>query len=198
MENKSLDYYINLKYKIDISPIDDEGENYYSASIPELPGLEVFEDTIEEALTSLEDAKRSWIAVALKRNLPIPEPVLMKKEYSGRITLRTSKNLHRELVMNAERENVSLNSFLNETLQVGLTQKSTSEAVKSGLQVGLSVFKEMFQISASFISNTSFNDKGIKPLKIQGPIKKATKVIETENTYSINDVSANGVTMTVL
>ncbi|WP_156302133.1 hypothetical protein [Lacticaseibacillus pantheris] len=74
--------------------------------------------------------------------------------------------------MNAERENVSLNSFLNETLQVGLTQKSTSEAVKSGLQVGLSVFKEMFQISASFISNTSFNDKGIKPLKIQGPIKK--------------------------
>ena len=56
MEIKNIDYYMNLKYKIDITPIEDEGEMYFSASIPDLPGLEVFEDTVNEALASLEDA----------------------------------------------------------------------------------------------------------------------------------------------
>lgn len=137
-----MDYYMNLKYKIDITPIEDEGEMYFSASIPDLPGLEVFEDTVNEALASLEDAKKAWIAVAIKRGVRIPLPTTPKQTYSGRITLRTSKSLHRELAIAAERENISLNSFLNETLQIGLTHKTTSQSVRSGLQTGFTASKD--------------------------------------------------------
>ncbi len=67
---KDLAYYSSLRYRIELVPAEDG----WGAVIPELPGCVGAGDTIEEALTMLEDAKAGWIASALKHGDPIPEP----------------------------------------------------------------------------------------------------------------------------
>jgi len=53
---KDLDYYLSLRYRIELIP-DPDG---WGAILPELPGCVAAGDTIEEALTLLDDAKRGW------------------------------------------------------------------------------------------------------------------------------------------
>ena len=57
-------------------------------------------DTVEEAVKMGEDAKRAWIKTRFEQDLEVPEPFSSYK-YSGRITLRTPKGLHRKLVEQA-------------------------------------------------------------------------------------------------
>ncbi len=67
---KDLDYYLSLRYRIELIP-DPDG---WGAILPELPGCVAAGDTIEEALTLLEDAKRGWFISCLKHGDLIPEP----------------------------------------------------------------------------------------------------------------------------
>lgn len=71
---KSLAYYLNLKYKLNIIPnIEDGG---YVAEYPELPGCITCAETIEEVKLLAEEAKRSWLIVALYNGDVIPKPSL--------------------------------------------------------------------------------------------------------------------------
>jgi len=67
---KDLDYYLSLRYRIELIP-DPDG---WGAILPELPGCVAAGDTIEEALTLLDDAKRGWFISCLKHGDAIPEP----------------------------------------------------------------------------------------------------------------------------
>ena len=71
-------------------------------------------DTKQEALKMIEDAKRAWITVALKRKITIPEPE--KDEFSGKFNVRVPKFLHRKLAYRAKSEGVSLNTLISTTL----------------------------------------------------------------------------------
>ena len=71
MKNKTLDYYLSLRYRIELVPEDDGS---WAAVIPDLPGCLGAGDTIVEALEMLEDAKAGWLASRLKHGDPIPEP----------------------------------------------------------------------------------------------------------------------------
>lgn len=67
---KDLKYYMNLRYRIILTPEIDG----WGAVIPALPGCVGGGDTIEEALVMLEDAKRGWFESALAHGDSIPEP----------------------------------------------------------------------------------------------------------------------------
>jgi antitoxin HicB len=69
---KDLDYYLRLRYRIELTPEEDG----WGATIPDLPGCVGGGDTITEALEMLEDAKRAWLTSALAHGDPIPEPEL--------------------------------------------------------------------------------------------------------------------------
>ncbi len=69
---KDLAYYMSLRYRIELVPAEDG----WGAIIPDLSGCVGAGDTIEEALTMLEDAKAGWFASALQHDDPIPEPSL--------------------------------------------------------------------------------------------------------------------------
>lgn len=69
---KDLDYYMRLRYRIELTPEEDG----WGAIIPDLPGCVGGGDTISEALEMLEDAKRAWLTSALAHDDPIPEPEL--------------------------------------------------------------------------------------------------------------------------
>jgi antitoxin HicB len=109
MKNKTpkLEYYLSLKYPITLIP-ETVG---YSVEIKDLPGCVSQGDTLEEALTMLEDAKFAWLKVNLELGNPIPLPTTQKK-YSGRFVVRLPSNLHQRLAEQAEQNNVSLNQMV--------------------------------------------------------------------------------------
>ena len=78
---KDLNYYLSLRYKIELIPISEEDGGGWRAEIPEL-GRYAFVgdgDTIEEALRSLEETKRDYFEDWYKKGIEIPEP----EEYGG-------------------------------------------------------------------------------------------------------------------
>jgi len=106
-----LKYYMNLPYTVEIVPYQDGG---FFAKIKELEGCMTEGETLEETLEMLEDAKRAWLEAALEDGLeiPLPESMREKKEYSGRILLRLPKSLHKKLVEAAQKEGVSVNAYI--------------------------------------------------------------------------------------
>lgn len=110
---KNLDYYMSLKYPVEIEKIPEEEGGGYHVCIP-LLGRYAFVgdgDTIEEALAHLEEVKRDLFSLYLARGIPIPEPDEEEAEYSGKFLLRIPSELHRYLAQQAKRNNTTLNQY---------------------------------------------------------------------------------------
>ena len=108
--DKLVEYYMSLPYKIEIIPDPDGG---YVAEVKELKGCITQGDTIEELFEMIEDAKRSWLEVAIEDGIEIPLPEVMEEEkYSGRILLRLPKYLHKKLAESAKEEGMSINAYI--------------------------------------------------------------------------------------
>ena len=119
---KTIDYYMNLPYKMEIVPDKDEGG--FVASFPDLPGCITIGDTIEEVIRNVIDAKKAWLEAELEVGAIIPEPEGLK-EYSGQFKLRLPKSLHKQLAEQSKVEGVSMNQYcvyllsMNEALSRG-------------------------------------------------------------------------------
>ena len=109
---KSLEYYLSLPYTIELIR---EPEGGWFVRVRELPGCMSAGDTPDEAIEMIQDAMRLWIQTALEDGDPIPEPRSLD-EYSGKFVVRVPRSLHRDLVIQAEREGVSLNQYINTIL----------------------------------------------------------------------------------
>ena len=107
---KTLKYYMNLPYKMEIIPDTEEGG--YGANYPELPGCITCSDTFEGILKNAENAKREWLKTALESGIPIPEPSDRDMDnYSGQFKLRLPKSLHKSLAEHAKAEGISMNQY---------------------------------------------------------------------------------------
>lgn len=108
----------NQDYSIKITKLSPEMGGCYIAEVEELPGCIADGETPQEALGNIDKAIDLWIEVQKKIGRPVPAPKVYenKKEYNGKISLRTSKSLHEALMKIAETEGVSLNSFINDVL----------------------------------------------------------------------------------
>ena len=105
---KSIEYYTNLPYKLEIVPDPDEGG--YVARYPELPGCITAGETLEAVTKSAEDAKKEWLTAALEDGIEIAEPSAADN-YSGQFKLRIPKSLHRALAEHSREEGVSMNQY---------------------------------------------------------------------------------------
>ncbi len=104
---------IKKNFNIKLYTIQEEDAIEWVAEIAELPGCIGVGDTPEEALAAVDDAKRSWIEIALIDGKYIPEPrSICAFDYSGKFTLRLPKALHRDLAEAAALEEISLNQYL--------------------------------------------------------------------------------------
>ncbi len=120
--NDKLKYYMSLKYNIEISPIPIEDGGGFEAFIPQLGRLTMngCGETPCEALQNLDEVKESLFSMWLKKGLDIPEPKeCFEETYSGKILLRVSKEMHRDLVLSAKNQGISLNAYLNQTISLG-------------------------------------------------------------------------------
>jgi len=105
---KTIDYYMNLPYKMEIVPDIEEGG--YVALFSDLPGCITVGDTIEEAIENIIEAKKAWLEAALEAETTIPVPDDLK-EYSGQFKLRIPKSLHKQLAERSRKEGVSMNQY---------------------------------------------------------------------------------------
>ena len=105
---KTIDYYLNLPYKLEIVPDMDEGG--FVARYPELPGCITFGDTLDAVVKNVNDAKIEWITAALEEGNTIPEPSSYD-DYSGQFKLRLPKSLHKLLADRSKEEGVSMNQY---------------------------------------------------------------------------------------
>ena len=88
----------------------DEDEGYI-ALVPELKGLSAFGETPAEAINELEIAKKLYLQVYEDDGCQLPEPKKLQ-EFSGQLRVRMPKSLHEDLSREAEREGVSLNTYI--------------------------------------------------------------------------------------
>ena len=111
---KTVEYYLNLPYKIEILPVPKDKGGGYIASLPEVGSYAMVGDgeTEDEALKQLKKSMRQRFSAYIKKGIPIPEPTPKKEEYSGRFVLRIPKSLHATLASSASKEGTSLNTHI--------------------------------------------------------------------------------------
>lgn len=102
--------YMKLPYTRLVQEMNDESGHYFYGRILELDGCQSTGDTLDELYESLNEAMEGYIEVKLENNLPIPEPATADN-YSGKFVVRLPKSLHQRLVIEADREGVSLNQL---------------------------------------------------------------------------------------
>lgn len=83
---KDLDYYMSLEYEIKLRKLMEEEGSGWFAEIPSLPGCMSDGETVEEALSNLNNAKKSWIETSLELGRIIPEP--SSDDFSGQLRVR--------------------------------------------------------------------------------------------------------------
>lgn len=97
-----------------INLIVDEDEQYL-AHFVEIPTVSAFGNTPEEALQELETAwhlmKEDYIAS--KEKIPVAPA---RKQYSGTFNIRVGKKIHKDLVMEAVKQGLSLNALVSQKL----------------------------------------------------------------------------------
>lgn len=113
LSSHDVAFFMSQRYPIVLTSLTKEEGGGWLAEIKELPGCTADGDTPEEAIESVEESKRLWISTALKygRRIPLPETD-REEEYSGRLTLRMPKTLHRKVAELAREEGISLNQLL--------------------------------------------------------------------------------------
>ena len=120
---KTIEYYMNLPYKLEIIPDPDEGG--YTIRYPDLPGCITVGDTLDEAIDNAYEAKRVWIEAALEEGIRILEPTT-DSDFSGQFKLRIPKSLHRALAEHAKAEGTSMNQYCVYLLSMNDAMKQCS------------------------------------------------------------------------
>jgi antitoxin HicB len=126
---KTIEEYLQLPYTIEM--IRQSNQSWF-VSIKELPGCMSQGDTPEEAVAMIHDAMRAWVEVALEDGYPIPEPQ-SDEDYSGRFVVRVPRGLHRQLVLTADLQEVSLNAYCIAVLAQSVGQPAVVKRDFSGL-----------------------------------------------------------------
>lgn len=89
-----------------------DGQTLFEARIQEFPDVTEFAESPAEAYELAIDTIDTLAEIYAEHARKLPAPKAPMDEYSGRVTLRLPKNLHRAVTIEAERQDVSLNQYL--------------------------------------------------------------------------------------
>ncbi|MFB9974574.1 hypothetical protein FPQ10_06050 [Allobacillus sp. SKP2-8] len=127
---ESLDEFLSLNYKLEIVPFEEEGEKGVVVKSPEINGLEVYGDTIEEALAEVDESKKALYSLYKEKGWVIKYPNEYSQEkdnFSGRTTIRMPKTLHRRVYEYSQQCDVSLNAGIVQLLNDGLKEQEMEQ-----------------------------------------------------------------------
>ena len=99
-------------YNITVREFVFEGEPLFEARVKELPDVREYAESAQEAYDLTIDTIETAAALFAETARPFPPPASPRDDFSGRVTLRLPRSLHRALASAAEDEGVSLNQHL--------------------------------------------------------------------------------------
>jgi len=100
------------RYNINLRRVTVDGEMLYEARVREFPDATEYAESAQEAYELALDTVEASLEVLQEQGKTPPNPSETPEDYSGRITLRVPKSLHRRLADEADREGISLNQYL--------------------------------------------------------------------------------------
>ncbi len=104
------------KYTITVRKGLFDDEECFEARVAELPDVVEYADSFDEAYALAIDTIETTATIFEQQGKSMPEPFVPADDYSGRVTLRLPKSLHRALAKAANSEGVSLNQHLTNVL----------------------------------------------------------------------------------
>ncbi len=140
------------KYSVNI--VYSEEDEGYIATIPEFPGLSAYGETPEETIKEAQIALKGFIKVFKEDGCKIPIPQTLET-YSGQTRLRLPKSLHAKLSKQAEREGVSLNTYMVQLLSENHIKYQIEKRLNKIEQ--LTCISTVFQEGRQLKSNKSKN-----------------------------------------
>lgn len=97
------------RYTITVRKGEFDGETCFEATVRELPDVAEYGDTAEEAYALAVDTIETTHEALADQGRRMPVPYVPADSFSGRVTLRIPRSLHRTLDAAADAEGVSLN-----------------------------------------------------------------------------------------
>ena len=121
------------RYSICVRLETEDGTDSYVGTVAELPDVLVCEDSYEEAYSAVLGVVADLQDIAKESGRPFPVPVSKRHEaeYSGRVTLRLGKSLHRDISLMADADGVSLNSWICEAITARRTSVQVQQAMEN-------------------------------------------------------------------
>jgi predicted HicB family RNase H-like nuclease len=123
-------------YSITVRQVHDEDGACFEARVRELPDVAEYGDTVEEAYELAIDTIETVAAALAEQGKPMPSPHEPNDEYSGRITVRVPKSLHRDLAEAAETDGVSLNQLISGALATYIGVRGAGASVDRFFESG--------------------------------------------------------------
>ena len=99
-------------YNITVRETVFECETLFEARVKELPDVCEYAESASEAYDLAIDTIETAAVMFAEHGKSFPSPATPQDDFSGRVTLRLPKSLHRTLARDAENDGVSLNQHL--------------------------------------------------------------------------------------
>lgn len=100
-------------YTIVVKRVPADGEHVFRATVKELPHLAEYANSFTEAYELAVDAIETLFAAANEEGRDFPAPIADgEADFSGRVTLRMPRSLHRQMSEQADSEGISFNQYL--------------------------------------------------------------------------------------
>jgi predicted RNase H-like HicB family nuclease len=141
MTDDSVRHYLSLPYRIELTRDAGDDDRPWRATVEELPGLEVRGTTPPDAAARVPAAMAEWIANAQAEGREVPEPRDVRA-YSGKLLLRMPQSLHAEVALAAERDQVSLNAYINALVAAAVQWRRPAGGLPAGEQPVFAVLDE--------------------------------------------------------
>lgn len=123
MGKKLMSNFDSSKYTIIVKKqvIDDKLQ--FSAQALEFPLLYICADSAEEAYNNAIETINEFHEDSIEDGDTLPEPIELSDEYTGRVTLRMPKSLHKQVDFLSKIDGSSLNQFIVSALSFRVTGK---------------------------------------------------------------------------
>ena len=122
-------------YKMEIYCVETTDGIQWNVEFPEIPGCGGAGDTVEEAIQDAQVNLSVHLDYLREKEIPIPAPGLSlpAAEYSGKLSLRIPRSLHKQIADCAQKEDVSINCYINNALAEYVGQAKAFELIKKEL-----------------------------------------------------------------
>lgn len=167
------------EYGICIRLIRQDDADLYEGRVNELTDLKVYAETYSEAYEELIGAIEVAQEMFAEKGRAFPSAELIEDNFSGRITLRMSKSMHRCVHEKAARDGVSLNQWIVEAVGYRVDPSAApapamAEAIyviSPVRQPSIAPPKFCIQQAAHFQTFTTLNDSAVHVLTTPGVVE---------------------------